>query len=223
MLTLDNLSAALVAAEPEVWGDTVRASLPALCTLAVAGAKDHFRNQAGPDGKPWAPLAHPRPRGGDKPLRDRGLLMASLSASRTEFGLKLAASHAGVNIHNFGGTIKAKGNGFLAIPVSKEAARVGSPRKNGFPRPLFVIRGKSGTPLLVESKSKGRGKKKTNELVVHYVLKKSVTIPRRQFVGFSAETFARMSNLLVNNFKARLVAALEGRRQAAYAANPIIG
>lgn len=219
MLTLDAFSAGLIAAEPEVWGDTVRATIPALCRLAVSGAKDHFRLSQGPDGRQWAPLAHPRPRGGDKPLRDRGLLMASLSASKTEQGLRLAASHPGANLHQFGGTVKPKRAKMLAIPVSKEAVRSGPARS--FPRPLFVLRGTSGA-VLAEVKMRGKGRSRTGENVVHYVLARSVKVPARPFVGFSADTLHKMTRLVLATFQTRLIAAMEGRRQAYYSANPII-
>lgn len=218
MLPLDGFAANLIASEPQVWGDTVRGSLRALSVIAVSGARDHFRKSQGPDGRKWAPLAHTRPAGGSLPLRDRGLLAASLSASVTPVGLALKASQKGANVHQFGATLTAKNAKYLAIPVTKEASRAGSPRKN-FPRPLFVLRA-NGQLYLAETVTKG--KKKKSAVVVHYALKKSVKVPARPFVGFSQETLQRMTNVLLTNFSKRLIAAMEGRRQVYYEANPLV-
>lgn len=60
---------------------------PAFKRAAVAlasSAKQNFAGQHAPDGSPWAPLQHPRARGGDQVLRDRGILMASLGGSHAE-------------------------------------------------------------------------------------------------------------------------------------------
>lgn len=39
-----------------------------------------FENAQAPDGTTWQALKHPRPRGGDKPLQDTGVLMGSITA-----------------------------------------------------------------------------------------------------------------------------------------------
>jgi phage gpG-like protein len=61
---------------------------PALKTVSVmlsAEYKSNFDESHGPDGIPWLPLKHPRAnsKGGDKVLRDKGLLMASGTAGAT--------------------------------------------------------------------------------------------------------------------------------------------
>jgi phage gpG-like protein len=50
--------------------------------ILVSYARQSFDGAHDPDGRPWAPLQRPRRRGrsGEKPLRDTGLLMASLTA-----------------------------------------------------------------------------------------------------------------------------------------------
>lgn len=219
MLALHALAPSLLAAEPHLWGDTVRRCMPALRVMAVSGNKAFFQEGRGPDGKPWAPLKHPRPgKGGSgKPLQDRGLLKASISASVTETELKLSASRAGANTHQFGATIRPKNAKRLAIPLTPEAKRAGSPRK-GFPRPLFVVGVNDQVAYLAEQK--GKGKRQT--MVFHYVLVREVKIPQRVFVGFSAETLDKMTTLLGTEYNKGVVAALEGQRQAHYAANPLI-
>ena len=49
--------------------------------LLISATKKNFAQGSSPDGEPWAPLLHPRRRskGVDRPLRDTGLLMASVT------------------------------------------------------------------------------------------------------------------------------------------------
>lgn len=209
MITLEQLAGTMLGSEAEIWGHTVRDCMPQLKVMAVAGAKDHFTQQRGPDGKPWAPLSHPRPNGGDKVLRDRGLMMASISASVTEVGLKLSASSPGANLMNFGGTVKPKKGKFLSIPLTKDAKRAGGARN--FPRPLFAVGVVSGNVFLGESK--GKGKRQT--VVYHYVLVKSVTVPARLFIGFSQETLNKMTRLLLDKHTSNVAAAIEGKQKQA--------
>lgn len=215
-LDLLGLSAALSRADSTIWGETVRDSQDKLTTLAVSGAKDHFTSQRAPDGTPWKPLAHPRPTGGNKVLRDKGLLAASISASVTEGELRLTASHPAANVHQFGATIRPKSARRLAIPLTRDAKRVPRPRE--FPRPLFVVGTVSATAYLAESLGKGRRAR----IVFHYALVKEVTVPARPFVGFSQETLSKMVRLLYETFTEKLFAAFESARAANYAANPII-
>ena len=105
-LTLDQL--------PQ-WADRQERSLPQLdygpvfATIKVllsSYTKQNFDGSHEPDGTPWLKLQHPRPRGGDKPLRDTGLLMASvvgngpdhyerIEKARMEWGTNL--DYAGVH------------------------------------------------------------------------------------------------------------------------------
>lgn len=213
MLSLDDL-ARLDNTRAVVWGEVVKMCERQLIVLAVSGAKDHFTDRVGPDGKPWRVLAHKRPNGGDKPLQDSGLLKASLSAEVTAGQLRLKASRAGADVQQFGATIRAKGKK-LSIPVSKEAKRAGGAKN--FPRKLFPLTGPKAT-VLAE-----RTGKRVKKLVVHYVLKDEVTIPARPFVGFSAATLQRISTLLAVAYEEHLTATLEGQRAAHFKANPIIG
>ncbi len=154
--------------------------------LAVAGARRHFTNGRGPDGAPWPPLARPRPGGGSAPLRDRDLLMASLSAAWAGDTLALSASGPGAALHQYGGTVHARGR-FLTIPVTREARAAGGAAR--FPRPLRLVRTGPRTGLLVEKRAGGRAR-------VQYVCVPSVTVPARPFVGFSPGTVAAMSDVL---------------------------
>lgn len=136
-----------------------------LSLLIKNDAKVNFDRSVTPDGRPWAPLRFPRARGGgagSKPLRDRGLLMASMqgrgpnaveriSGATLEQGTNLEYA----NLHQYGGVIvPTGGRKFLAIPRTPEAAR--TPARK-FPRPLRAIIGKRGGVLVEETGRKVAG------------------------------------------------------------------
>lgn len=195
-LTLTQLASAIATA-PERAAVALRATMPAAGIVAVGGVKQHFQTSTGPDGIPWRPLAHPRPRGGEKPLLDTGQLRNSVSATTTDDTITLRANGPGARLHQLGGVITPKRARALAIPITTEARRAGSPRR--FPRPLFAGKGPKGG-YLAESKGKGKRAK----VVVHYLLRTSVPIPARPFMGFSVETMAKIESLVTG----RIVAAV---------------
>lgn len=171
----------------------LRDSERAIRTISTSGVALHFREGVGPDGVPWKPLAHPRPQGGTKPLRDKGILAASVSATVTQGELELSSNSPGAATHQYGATIRPKRGKYLAIPITTESRRVGSPRKNKFPRPLFFVACRSATNkgLLCERGSDGR-------LVAQYVLVPSVTVPARPFLGWSQKTLDKITRLLAD-------------------------
>ncbi|MFO0937836.1 MAG: phage virion morphogenesis protein [Gemmataceae bacterium] len=169
--------------------------------LVLAGdMKGHFERGSGPNGERWAPI-QPRPQGGSKPLLNTGRLRASIKGRAERDGASAGTNAIQANLMNAGGTIRPIKAKFLAIPLTREAVRAGSPRD--FPRELFVIRTKNGHLLLVEHPPRTRtGKIKKRRLndsekmlasqystgssfVAQYVLKKSVVIPARPFNGFT--------------------------------------
>jgi phage gpG-like protein len=155
-----------------------------IAVVAAGAVKKGITDGVSPDGTPFVPLGRPRPRGGNKPLMDTGVLRSSISAEADGTGLTLRANAPGASLHQSGGTIVPVRAKALSIPVSKEAARTGSPRN--FPRKLFVPK---GTRVLAESTGKGK-------LLVHYVLAQSVTIPARPYLGVSAETAQRIGAVI---------------------------
>ena len=165
--------------------------------LIVASAKENFAGAHSPDGVAWKPLAHARPnsKGGDKPLRDKGLLMASVTSIAGSRGniSELTDTYLvhGTNleyaaIHQYGGTITPRNAKMLAIPLTRDADRAGYAKD--FPRPLFIITSKAGNVFLAETKAKS--KKQPSGLTLHYILKDRVTIPARPFLGFGAKLVA---------------------------------
>lgn len=196
--------------------------------LLVSETKKNFQGGHAPDGTPWRPLAFQRARGGDKPLRDRGILMASLTAangsghveSMTQtFGESRNASLLfGSNLeyaalHQHGGTIRPRNSKMLAIPLTPEAARAGSPRN--FPRDLAVIVNRStGKGVLVERKRKAPRKRRNQNAfaaatrsaiagneIAHYALVLSVTIPARPFLGITPRMIDLLERMAVEFIK----------------------
>lgn len=77
-------------------------------------------------------------------------------------------------IHELGGTIEPKNAKFLAIPVTETAGKKGSPRN--MPN-LKYAQSEKGQPLLVDATTG----------MVHYVLRKHVTIPARPYLRPAAD------------------------------------
>lgn len=167
-----------------------------------ADLQENFRAQRSPGGASWAPLKHPRIRGGGgaQALRDTGILMASVTAtsakghveSVSETELVLGTNLEYARIHQEGGVITPKRAKFLAIPVTRAAFYAGSPRR--FKEPLVAVMGKRGGVLKLKALPVGKNKKQytsdnkwLGKDLVQYILVKSVTIPARPFVGVSAE------------------------------------
>lgn len=173
--------------------------------LLAGDMRNHFQKSASPDGQAWAPIK-PRPQGGDKPLLNTGKLRNSITGRAEQHGASAGTNAIQANLMNAGGTVRPVRAKMLAIPLTREAVRAGSPRR--FPRNLFVIRSRKGNVLLVEKPQRTKGgklkKRKLNAneqtlagqydpgggLVPQYRLVNSVTIPARPFNGFTDEAVA---------------------------------
>ncbi len=165
-------------------------TMKGLSLLLESDTKKRFETGTAPDGSPWQMLQHPRvnTQGNDLPLRDRGLLAASLSA-RGKGHVETLTSHSlewGTNLEyaalmNYGGTVLPVRGKMLSIPLTKEAKRAGNARD--FPRKLFVWERTGGTPMLAEQDPND----KEGKPIFHYVLVPKVTIPARPFLGISPE------------------------------------
>lgn len=164
-----------------------------------ADVKRNFVEGHTPEGDPWAPLAHSRAnsKGADKPLRNKGLLMASIAAfgegnidDLTSTSMQVGTNLEYAELHQDGGTITPKGHPYLAIPATVEAGRYRSPRN--FPRKLAFVKRKGHTPILIEEKA-GRGKNNTGaKAILQYWLVASVTVPSRRFAGFSERLLTKI-------------------------------
>lgn len=156
--------------------------------LMVSDVKERFSTGTAPDGSAWRPLKNARVNGGSVPLRDTGVLMASFHSTVEPDGVVVSTTHPAAATHNFGATITPKRAKHLAIPLTKEAKRAGSPRK--FARKLAVRpTRKAGTLLMFERDRKGRQ-------VGQFLLVDSVTIPARPFMGISDRAMSQIEQVL---------------------------
>lgn len=155
---------------------------PFLAASKIAIVSDARRNidqSTSPDGIAYAPLAFPRARGGVKPLRDRGILWASLGhgpghvEGMGEGWLEVGTNVPGAATQQGGALVFPVRAKFLAIPKTPAAARAGSPRY--FPGALKVIIGRSRTGGVLKDEAG----------TVHYALTSlPVVVPARPFLGF---------------------------------------
>lgn len=129
-------------------------------------------------GNPWSP------GGGGKSLQSRsgeGLrsILRSIEVSGGPDGVIGQISAGKLSFHETGGTIRAKANGFLTIPLPAALDARGVPlrkRARDWDN-TFVKRSRKGN-LLIFRKLPG-----PNELTPLYILKPSVTIPARLGLG----------------------------------------
>jgi phage gpG-like protein len=146
--------------------------LRTIAVAAKADMKENFASGHGPDGTSWVPLKQPRQGKRHKnssplPLRDTGLLMASVAAAGRGHVERIDASslEVGTNleyaaIHQFGGT------------VHKPA------RQRPHPQKPWVFQGPEG-PIF------------TRKIREH-----DVVIPARPFIGWSAELLEQTQDIL---------------------------
>jgi phage gpG-like protein len=167
--------------------------LPAIAAQAIgvamaADVRRRFQTGTDPAGRPWTPLRYPRPRGGSKPLLDTGVLRNSITHRPEADGASVGTAIPYAPLMHFGGKVVPKRAKYLTIPLTKEAARAGSPRAM---RNLEFVpkkaRGGKVRGWLVEQKKTGRGKKKTSTTVFHWVCVTDVEVPARPFMGLSAQ------------------------------------
>jgi phage gpG-like protein len=183
---------------------------PALEKVAIAAKADfkqRFATSTAPDGSSWPPLkgfrvrrndALAKPKGGGslQPLRDTGLLMASATAQGkghveeiTSLSMEVGTNLDKAAVHQKGVPSEVwdgrptKGKA-LAIPMTIEAQRAGSPRL--FPEHLVLVwpKGKSFGWLVQVDPGKGKHNRRAKS-ILHYMLVPRVVIPKREFVGWS--------------------------------------
>lgn len=178
-LKLDRFSDTIKAAADKIdW----KPLLKAIRLDVIAETRTNFDRGGGPDGKTWAPLKYPRPgsKGGDLPLRDFGVLAASVTSpgspgniddqgeKRIEWGTNLDYAR----IHAIGGIITPKIAKFLAIPATRDAQRTGSPRN--WPDGSLVFEWKRNGGVAKDLKGE-----------IQYYFARSVTIPARPYLGIA--------------------------------------
>lgn len=200
------------------------------CRLALVGAtKENFDAGKAPDGTAWARLKFPRPnsKGADKPLRDNGVLAASLAAraapgnvtNLTATSLEWGTNLSYAQLHQHGGTVLPKQAKYLSIPITKEAKRAGSPRN--FPGLEYAwargpkLRGKLVEEVDTEGKRKTkggkrgdkqaveltklRGKETMRAAITHYLLVSQVDVPARPFLGWNDELAQECAEIMLDD------------------------
>ena len=177
-----------------------------------------------PKGPPLAPLTLIS-RKGQAPLSDKGTLKQTLGGLTPDILKTIEGSYNSAfpdyglfgsrliqaALMNYGGVVKPKKAKNLAIPVTREAKEIKSPRN--FPRALFfipmrnVLGTSASTGWLAEKTERkyGRGVK---QIIRHqYLLKKQVVIPARKFmptieeaeaIGTSAADFYLAEQLAIS-------------------------
>ena len=132
------------------------------------------------------------PEVGKAPLRDRGLLLASIESAIHPDGVV----EAGTNLEhaellNSGGVIEPKQAKMLAIPATVEAQRVDSPRY--YPGDLHF-----------RSKSAGKGILVDDGGTTQYYLTDRVEVPPRPFAGLSEKWWENILRVVADFFGARV-------------------
>lgn len=119
---------------------------------------------------------------GQPPHKMTGTLARSIQIEKIDRGInpavKVGTALPYGRIHEYGGTIKAKGNGWLKIPVSADAKRAeagGGSLTHVGGKKLFFVKSNVPGKLLLASSNGG-------QLDIHYVLQKSVRMPARPYV-----------------------------------------
>lgn len=90
---------------------------------------------------------------------------------------RVVASAEQAKLQEFGGIVSTKRKQWLTVPYSDEAKRHKTRgfSSREFPRPLVFIPTRSGEGVLVERKRSG-------QMVLHYLMRKSVFVPARPFM-----------------------------------------
>lgn len=189
--------------------------------ILLSDVKSRFSTGTDPRGVKWRPLKFSRPNGGDVPLRDTGVLMASFTGGSDGRSVWVGTTHPGAKLHNFGGVVRGKGK-MLAIPLTKEAKRSGGPRRwtggelkfqpTGKPRVFLLVsaasgaRGSgargSGAGKPRKAKKRGAAKIDVEKLVSQFLLVDQVRVPQREFMGVSEKAWGQINDA-VGEFAAR--------------------
>jgi phage gpG-like protein len=151
-----------------------------LVQVLVSDVKRRFATSTTPEGTRWRPLKFKRPRGGDKPLLDTGRLMASITGRSSPTEIVVGTAHPAAPLHQFGGVVRPKKGKYLAIPLTKEAQRAGSPRR---------LKGSKSVPLFA--------RKVEGKWVGHFLLARKAVVPARPFLGLSRECERAVAAILL--------------------------
>lgn len=159
-----------------------------MADILVKDVRGRFVTSTDPGGRPWKPLAKsPRVGGGGLPLLDSGLLRASVFGYGTATGAAVATNMPYAALHEYGGTVRPVTSKYLAIPLTREAKRVGSPRRFPVKLKFRPIRGRVARGALYAAK------------VDHYLLVTEAVVPARPFLAPSPAALAAIDDLIADH------------------------
>ena len=175
------------------------------CAVSVrAATKQNFSKSRGPNGQTWPPIKFPRPRGGggQKPLRDTGLLMTSVTTKGAQgsieqvgdTSLRIGTNVDRATIHQYGGILRPKSGKALAIPLTRQAVNAGRPGRMANLK-LVWPKGKSHGWLVEEKGGRGKSGRGANT-IMHWLLVPKATIPARPFLGWNPEMADECSKIV---------------------------
>jgi phage gpG-like protein len=161
-------------------------------TEGVRGAQENIRQQHGPNGEGWPALKWRNGRA----LQDTRRLYNSITYV-APLGSKVVTIGTNViysALHHFGGIITPKRAKMLFLPLSRKIARAysGNARRD-YPG-AFIFRSRKGNLLLARRKEGSRRRGAALELLG--LLRDSVRIPARPYLGISPATWTRIRKAL---------------------------
>lgn len=173
--------------------------------VVLSSTQQRFQAGAGPDGIPWPKSRRAEEQSGQT-LLDKGYaggLVGSLQAKSDAKSGKVGTNKAYAAMQQFGGVVKPRNAKALAIPLTPQARRAGSPTK--FSKKLSLVWPKgSKYGWLIERQA--ATKRKTAREIAQYLLAPSVTLPARPYLGITAADVAEIRNQV----RATLEASMKG-------------
>ncbi len=164
----------------------------------VSSTQRRFSEGIAPDGTYWEPpseltkATRQGKKGGENPLQDTGALAASITHYVDGDSVHVGSALVYARIHQEGGTITAKNAPALTIPLHPAARRMGfrALKNQGMfklpGKPVYVMPGREGaiTPM--------------------FVLKRSVDIPQRRFLGISEDDEIIIQDIVLDRLEKAL-------------------
>jgi phage gpG-like protein len=159
-----------------------------IALLLEASAKECFEGGRSPEGQPWAPLKHPRDRPRDRnartgdgnaqrPLRDTGALMASLSAGGEHHVERMTDS-----VFNWGTNLDYAGVHQFGHTFNRPEKRRGPGEKP------WVFTGKDG-----------------NTVFTRHIKAHQQTVPARPFLGLTPTLLEDMEQVIREEFERQVL------------------
>lgn len=161
--------------------------------VVLSSTQQRFQQGVGPDGVPWPQSRRAEGQSGQT-LLDKGYaggLVGSLQAKHDAKSGKVGTNKSYAAMQQFGGVIKPRNAKALAIPLTPQARRAGSPLKFGKKLALVWPKG-SKFGWLVERQAATT--RKTAREIAQYLLAPSVTLPARPYLGITAADIAEIRN-----------------------------